>query len=120
MFDDQPEICAPPGAEWTELDPELLQSHQGDEWKNLVGRFERYPPEPSGEMTNALRDGVRRRSLHMKTRAIHNDELLGFYSVKKVMLQISNRSGALLSVAEALRLRSPKPGLLLSAIVRSK
>lgn len=120
MFDDNFEISAPADAQWTELSGELLRSPERDAWKGLVERFEPYPPEPSREMTNSLRDGICQGALAMKTRAIHNSELLGFYAVSRVMAQISNRSGALLGVAKALRLRSPKPGLLLSSIVRSR
>jgi hypothetical protein len=120
MFDEEIEVSAPADAQWTDLDQNLLSSPERDRWKTLVERFEPYPPEPSEEMTSTLRDGIHRGALEMKTRAIHTTELLGFYSVHKVMAQISNRPAALLSVAAALGLRSPKPGLLLSSIVRSK
>lgn len=119
-FDDEIQVHAPADAQWTELSEDILLSPEREAWRELVERFEPYPPEPSGEMTNTLRDGVRRGALDTRTRVIHNCDLLGFYSVKKVMAQISNRSGALLGVAKALRLRSPKPGLLLSSIVRSR
>jgi hypothetical protein len=121
MFDDQSESSAPADAQWTDLTGELLRSPERDTWEGLVDGFEPYPLEPSHEMTNNLREGVCRGALEMKTRAIHhNGRLLGFYSVSKEMARISDRSSALASVAEALGLRSSKPGLLLSSIVRSR
>jgi hypothetical protein len=120
MFEDNFGICAPADAKWCELSDDLLQSPEAEVWRGLGERFRPFQRAPSEVMTETLREGIRRGNMDTKTRAIHNDELLGFYSVTKVMAQISNRSGAILEVVKALGLRSPKPGLLLSSIVRSE
>jgi hypothetical protein len=72
-------------------------------------------------MTEDLRDGISSGNIDTKTRyhAIHNHELLGFYSLENVVAPISNRSIRAIEVAEALKLRSPERGLLLGSIVRS-
>lgn len=119
MFDDESEIRAHADAQWTELNDAVLKAPDAEMWAGLVDRFEPFPRAPSEEMTETLREGVRQRNMEIQTRAIHNDELLGFYSVERVRTQISDLSEAILGVANALRLRSLKPGLLVSSIVRS-
>jgi hypothetical protein len=120
MFDLEPNICAPEGAQWAELTDDLLQSGEGERWRELADRFEPVPPDPSMEMTNSLREGIRRRSMHSQpTRALHNHELLGFYAIEQVLADISNRSGPLLGAARRLKLRTPQRGWLVSSIVRS-
>lgn len=119
MFDIEPNICAPADARWAELTDEVL-SGEGDRWCELADRFDPVPLDPSAEMTNSLRAGIRRRSMHSETtRALYNHELLGFYAVEQVLTDISNRPGPILDAARILRIRRPQRGWLLSSIVRS-
>jgi hypothetical protein len=120
MFDVEPNICVPSDAQWTELDDELLQSAECERWCELADRFEPIPLDPSTEMTNSLREGIRRRSMHFEgTRAFHNHELLGFYAIEQVLVDISNQPGPILDATRMLGLRTSQRGWLLSSIVRS-
>jgi hypothetical protein len=120
MLENDSGICAPEDAEWAELTSDLLASPEGGIWPEMCERFKPYKDDPSVEMTETLRAGVGRGKMKEKTRAIYNDELLGFYSVKKVVAQISNRGERVLGVAERFGFSRPEPGLMLSSIVRSQ
>jgi hypothetical protein len=123
----EPQARVPDDAVWVDLSDELLASERHERWCGLVDTFE--PPAPKrGEvhqegqmMAKWLHDCVHDRALppRTRTRAVHNDELLGFFSTELVSYMVSNRPRTVLAVSRRLGIDSPERGLLLSSIVRS-
>jgi len=105
MFDSESSAYAPADATWVELTSEQLREGGCERWAELTERFSPVDLQPADEMTEMLRDGVARSCLEFPAHLLHNDELLGFFSVEPEQIEI---------VGEGL-----KPALLLSSIVRS-
>jgi hypothetical protein len=104
-----------------ELTDEVLES-DWQRWSDLVEAFEPLRHQASVDAHDWLRAGINDRSVPLETYAAvsRDDELLGFYAVRRATVEISARAWPLIVEfrGRSGAPRKPEPGLILSWITR--
>jgi hypothetical protein len=106
-----------------ELTDEVLES-DWQHWSDLIEAFDPLPPPASADARDWLQAGINARSMPLETHAAvsHDDELLGFYAVRRATVEISARAWPLMIEFRGRpgSPRKPEPGLILAWISRGE